>query len=413
MTNTKIRPIRSEKDYAEALARIDVLMDAVSGSPAFDELDVLADLVELYESRHEPMGYPSPLAAIEFRMEQGNLRPRDLIPFIGSRAKVSEVLSGKRAITMPMARALHKHLGIPADVLLREPDVDLDDPLAGIEWRRFPVKAMAKLGWIPAAPNLAEQAEVLVRGLIDRAGGPDAAGAALYRKPDQMRTNAKMDAYSLKAWCWQVLATGNENPPGADYTPGTVTPGFLEQVVQLSGFEDGPRLARELLAKHGIALVIVPHLPRTYLDGAALRLGDGRPVIGLTLRYDRIDDFWFCLLHELAHVGRHLDANEGTAFVDDQTLRGVEGRREDPKETQADEWAQEALVPRAAWEASAARKRPTPMAVMNLARLLHVHPAIIAGRVRYERQNYRLLSQFVGTGEVRRQLGIVTEGPGY
>ena len=65
-------------------------------------------------------------------MEQGNLRPRDLIPFIGSRAKVSEVLSGKRAITMPMARALHQHLGIPADVLLRDSDVALDDQLADL-----------------------------------------------------------------------------------------------------------------------------------------------------------------------------------------------------------------------------------------------------------------------------------------
>ena len=101
MANTKIKPIRTEKDYEEALARIDALMDAVPDSPGFDELDVLADLVELYESQHEPMGYPSPLAAIEFRMEQGNLRPRDLIPFIGSRAKVSEVLSGSRPITMP------------------------------------------------------------------------------------------------------------------------------------------------------------------------------------------------------------------------------------------------------------------------------------------------------------------------
>ena len=401
----KIKPIRSEKDYEEALARIDALMDAVPGSPEFDELDVLADLVELYESRHEPMGYPSPLAAIEFRMEQGNLRPRDLIPFIGSRAKVSEVLSGKRAITMPMARALHKHLGIPADVLLRGPDVDLDDPLASIEWRRFPIKAMAKLGWIPTVPNLAEHAEVLIRDLIERAGGPDVASAALYRKSDHLRTNAKMDAYALKAWCWQVLAMGHENPPQAGYAPGTVTPTFLKKTVRLSGFEDGPRLAKELLSKHGIALVIVPHLPRTYLDGAALRLGDGRPAIGLTLRYDRIDNFWFCLLHELAHLGRHMDTNEGNAFVDDQTLRGVEGRREDPREAQADEWAQEALVPRAAWEASAARKRPTPMAVVSLARALQVHPAIIAGKIRHERQNYRLLSQFVGVGEVRWQLG--------
>ena len=86
--------------------------------PSRVELDVLTELVEVYESKTVPMEFPSSIEAIEFRMDQGGLSPRDLIPFIGSRAKVSEVLSGKRAITMPMARALHEHLGIPADVLL-------------------------------------------------------------------------------------------------------------------------------------------------------------------------------------------------------------------------------------------------------------------------------------------------------
>ena len=114
-----IKPIRSETDYDAALARIHELMDTEPGSPEGDELDVLVDLVELYESKHVRMEYPSPLAAIEFRMDQAGLAPGDLVPFIGSRAKVSEVLSGKRAITMPMARALHEHLGIPAGVLLR------------------------------------------------------------------------------------------------------------------------------------------------------------------------------------------------------------------------------------------------------------------------------------------------------
>ena len=118
-----IKPIRTEADYEAALARIDKLMDATPGSRKGTELDVLADLVELYETKNEPMGYPSPIAAIEFRMDQAGLRPRDLIPFIGSRAKVSEVLSGKRAITMSMARALHEHLGIPAQVLLQKPDI--------------------------------------------------------------------------------------------------------------------------------------------------------------------------------------------------------------------------------------------------------------------------------------------------
>jgi len=89
-------------------------MNAEAGSPEGDELDVLTDLVELYEAKHVQMGYPSPVAAIEFRMEQAGLTQRDLIPFIGSRAKVSEVLSGKRRLTLPMARALHEHLGIPA-----------------------------------------------------------------------------------------------------------------------------------------------------------------------------------------------------------------------------------------------------------------------------------------------------------
>ena len=139
-----------------------------------------------------------------------------------------------------------------------------------------------------------------------------------------------------------------------------------------------------------------------------MRLGDERPVVRLTLRHDCIDNFWFCLLHELAHVGRHLDNDKGNAFVDVLTLRKVEGGREDLRERQADDWAEEALTPKAVWEANAVKAHPTPMAVMNLAEALGIHPAIVAGRVRHQKQNYRLLSQFVGTGEVRRHFGIAT-----
>ena len=407
-----IKPIRNENDYDAALSRIDELMNAEPGSPDGQELDVLTDLVELYESKNEPMGYPDPVAAIEFRIEQGGLSPRDLIPFIGSRAKVSEVLAGKRSITMPMARALHEHLGIPADVLLREPPDSLDDPLANLQWRRFPLKVLARRGWIPDVPDRLARAEELVRDLITRAGGEQAACAALYRKNDHLRANAKTDPYALKAWCWHVLATARASLPKADYQSGTVTLEFLEQVARLSWSEAGPRLAQEFLENSGIPLVIEPHLPKTYLDGAALQLDDGRPAIGLTLRYDRIDNFWFCLLHELAHVGRHMDHDRGSAFVDDLTLRTVDGAREDPREVQADEWAEEALIPRALWNTSAVRERPTPMAVMHLATALQVHPAIVAGRIRYERRNYRLLSQFVGTGEVRRQFASVAPSLG-
>ena len=122
----KFRSIRTEEEYEAALARIDEIFDAEMGTAEGEELDELADLVESYEDKHYPIGLPDPISAIEFRMDQAGLTQRDLIPYIGSRSKVSEVLSGKRDLTMSMARALHEHLGIPADVLLQKPGAEFD-----------------------------------------------------------------------------------------------------------------------------------------------------------------------------------------------------------------------------------------------------------------------------------------------
>ena len=116
-----VNPIRTEEDYEAALARIDDILGAKPGTPEGDELDVLSDLVFMYEDRHYPIGPPSLLQAIEFYMEERGLTQDDLVPLIGSRQKVAEVLAGKRDITMPMARALYKHMGIPAESLLEEP----------------------------------------------------------------------------------------------------------------------------------------------------------------------------------------------------------------------------------------------------------------------------------------------------
>jgi HTH-type transcriptional regulator/antitoxin HigA len=241
-------------------------------------------------------------------------------------------------------------------------------------------------------------------GLIERAGGRDALPVALYRKNDHARSNAKADPYALKAWCWEVLARANATRLPVAYRSGTVDLKLIRKVAKLSWSAEGPKLAREFLAKHGIHLVCLEHLPRTHLDGAALQLADGTPVIGLTLRYDRLDNFWFCLLHELAHVGRHMDGKRDEAFVDDLSLRGVEGVRRDPKEDEADEWAENGLIPADVWGGSQVRENPSPLTVMELAQRLEIHPSIVAGRIRHETKNFRLLSQFVGIGEVRRQL---------
>lgn len=399
---SNIRAIRSEADYEAAIARIDDLMDAQSGTPEGEELDVLTDLVELYEAKHVPMGYPSPLGAIRFRMEQSGLSPRDLVSFMGSRAKVSEVLSGKRPLTMQMARALHANLGVPADVLLQQPGGELHSALEGIDWRRFPLAEMAKRGWIEKRRNFASHAEEIMRDLIRRAGG-EYVLPAFFRKNDQARVSAKTDPYSLKAWCWEVLARANAHRLLVGFKPDTVDLFFLRKVAMLSWSQDGPRLAQEFLANHGIHLVCLEHLPRTHLDGAALQLADGTPVIGLTLRYDRLDNFWFCLLHELAHIGRHMSATSNEAFVDDLSLRAVQGARRVPRETEADEWAEHGLIPEDIWNTSKVKDSPTPLAVMELAQRLGIHPAIIAGRIRYETRNFRLLSHFVGTGMLRKQ----------
>lgn len=408
-----IRPIRTDEDYDAALDRIQELLDQLSGEdgqvedtdhPARVELDVLSDLVEHYEDRTVEIGYPDPVAAIQFRMDQEGLTPRDLVPFIGSRSKVSEVLSGRRAITMPMARALHQHLGIAADILLRQPGTSLPEATADIDWARFPLRSMANAGWIPSVQRLKDNAEDLVTALMQRAGVSSPTAAMLYRRNDHRRLNAKTDDYALQAWCWQVMAQARERAPIAPYTPGAVDAEFLRRVAQLSADEDGPTRARAMLAQSGIGFEVVHHLPKTYLDGAAFLLDDGRPVIGLTLRYDRIDNFWFTLLHELAHVSLHLEeGGEDSAFVDDLSLRDVDKGRGDAREEQADEMAEEALIPWNVWADSSVRMEPTPMRVLNSAHRWGVHPAIIAGRVRHERGNYRLLTQFVGTGEVRWQ----------
>ncbi|QOZ23627.1 transcriptional regulator [Bradyrhizobium sp. CCBAU 51753] len=395
-----VKPIRTKADYEAALDRISELMDARAGTPEGTELDVLADLVELYESKNVPMGFPSPVAAIEFRMEQAGLSARDLVPFIGSRAKVSEVLSGKRQITMTMARALHEHLGIPSDVLLKGSSVGTEE--SEIDWAKFPVAKMMKLKWLPKRPRVAQHAEEIMRGLMHRAGRTSLVVEAMYRKNDHARANAKADSFALNAWCLQLLALASERKLPKEYKPETVTPDFLSQVAKLSWSENGPLLAKEFLEKNGIHLIILEHLPKTHLDGAALKLADGTPVIGLTLRYDRIDNFWFCLLHELAHVGRHFENAPDVGFVDDLTLRDSEGASRDSREDEADQWAEEACIPRSIWENSDVRFHPTPIGVINLASALQIHPAIVAGRVRHQFRNYRLLSHFVGTGEVRK-----------
>lgn len=114
----QIQPVRTEAEHGAAVERITQLIGAEPGTEASDELEVLVTLVDAYEARHFPMNAPDPVTVIKFQMEQQGLSRKDLEPMIGSRARVSEILTGKRALTLPMIRRLHHGLQIPVDLLV-------------------------------------------------------------------------------------------------------------------------------------------------------------------------------------------------------------------------------------------------------------------------------------------------------
>lgn len=391
--------LKTNEDYQGALAetRNLIALDPEVGTPEADRLELLALLVEEYEAHQVDIPLPDPIEAIEFRMEQEGLTPRDLIPYIGSRSKVSEVLSRKRPLTLPMIRALQGGLGIPAHVLIQghEPS-ELEE--SEIDWSRFPLREMMTRKWISAtAAEAKSHAEEILRAYFQPIGSPQAI-AILPRQSTHIREAKALDRYALLAWAARVMHRALEEKIDKRYKPGTVTNEFAQEVARLSAHDNGPLLAQDFLRQHGIALVVERHLAHTQLDGAALLLVVERPVIGLTLRHDRLDSFWFTLMHELAHVALHFDG-QVTRFFDDLDVDS----QGDIREQEANEFAGEALVPQAAWDASPVRVLKTPQTIQHLANLLHIHPAMVAGRLRYQDKNFRLFTQLVGYGEVRKQ----------
>lgn len=116
---SEVKPIRTKKDYERAMKEVESLWGAKSGTPKGDRLDVLATLIDAWEAVHYPMDPPDPIKAIKFRMEQQGLTRKDLEGIIGTRARIAEVLSGKRELSIAMIRRLNAELNIPADILIR------------------------------------------------------------------------------------------------------------------------------------------------------------------------------------------------------------------------------------------------------------------------------------------------------
>ncbi|WP_210202261.1 XRE family transcriptional regulator [Mesorhizobium sp. WSM4311] len=271
--------------------------------------------------------------------------------------------------------------------------------------------------WLPSYEmTLTELQKVLkharAHGWLDRADQTDESGISQLRRtvaehvgeygtPSLLRTGLNVTGHTedwlLLAWKAQVtraaLKVTQRNR--VKYRPLHVS--WLNDLVQLSSLDDGPVQARALLFQHGIVLVTEPQIPGMKIDGAAF-LVDEVPVIGMTLRLDTIDNFWFTLLHEVAHVILHYRTGLSSGFFDD-----VDNPEIDELEVEANQFASAILIPDEIWRRSPARITKTAEPIERLAKQLRIAPAIVFGRVRMERQNYKLFPDKIGRGQVRKQ----------
>lgn len=398
----KAKILKNEADYEAALEHAAALMDAAPGSSEEDELELFSLLIEQYEKEHYPIAPPDPIDAILFRMDQEGLKRKDMTPYFGTQSRVSEVLNRNRPLTLAMIRNLHEGLGIPADVLLQKPGKQLDPPRFNVD--EFPLKEMLKCGyfrdWDRDLRATKEHAEELLTKLfaVFRGQMPE---LVLCR-----RSASDLNESALKAWQAHVLSLV-ENEPLPAYNADALDSAFFTRFARASFFPDGPKVAADLLNKYGIHFVVCPHLAKTYLDGACFLAPTGHPVIGVTLRHDRLDNFWFTLAHEIAHVHLHLDESN-LAFFDE--VDGNAHAAADSREAEADAFARDLLIPADAW----AREGPTLVgesddeAVTALAEELEIAPAIIAGRIRWETGDYTRHHRLIGNKKVRMMFSSFT-----
>lgn len=395
-----IRPVKTEEDYDAALARIEELWAAVPETPEGNELEVLLTLVSVYEDENHPVPPPSPIEAIKFVMEQKGLKQTELVEYIGSRPRVSEILNGKRNLTLSMIRALHKGLRIPAEILITDSS-SLPKGGEAIDWNCFPVREIVKKGWVSSDFDYKTQPEEIMRDLMAQAGFADdypQDTAACFRQGSYRGANSNSQA--IFAWLLAARASANKLKCDVVFKRDEIDESFISKVAHLSVLKDAPLFAREFLLSKGIKLVVVEHLNKTHIDGALMIDSEGTPIVTLSLRYDRLDNFWFTLAHELAHlVLGHVYKTDGMCIVDD--LESVSSST-DKVEKDASRVATKALIPSELWKNHPARLTAEIKDVRTLARKADIHHSIVAGRIRFERGDYSLLARYVGQGQVRK-----------
>lgn len=290
---------------------------------------------------------------------------------------------------MKVARALS--LNISADFLSSKiakwlPPVDLNPSEA-----QKVLKHAREHKWLEEPDSDENGIKRLIRYVSEHVGK--------YGTPSLLRTGINVKDHSedwaLLSWKAQVTRRAEKIIDSDRLCYRPIDLSWLKNLAKLSQFSDGPLQAQKLLKNYGIVLVIERQIPGMEVDGAAF-LVDGIPVIGLTLRKDSVDNFWFTLMHEVAHVVLHYRTGLASGFFDDIDQNDV-----DEFEEEANRFASNMLIPEEVWTRSPARIAKTLPPIENLAKQLGIATAIICGRIRFERKNYTIFSNQIGRGTIR------------
>jgi HTH-type transcriptional regulator/antitoxin HigA len=398
-----IKPIRNNQDYETALAELHSLvdLDPALGSDDDAKIGVLSALIENYESSMLPDYQSDPIESIKLRLEQLGLKDKDLAPYLGSASRVSEVLAGKRPLTVSMIKNLEEGLDISASLLVGSAAEKKNK-----RWSLKTLKTMARRGYFGAENiNLAPE-KILSMGLLRNIFNPTSPLVPSLLRQSNYRDVSNVDRFHMDAWSMKVIEKGYQEITTSNignFDSSKLDTNNIGKLFKLSSKPDGVTDIITELKKLGIIVVIEPELPNTKLDGATF-FTENNPIIGLTLRLSRMDNYWFTLAHELSHVLLHNNSSNA-AFFD-----RLFGNKEvvSKTEEEADNLAGELLIPSNEWKVSPLRYASTPILVKKFAEKIGVHESVVAGRIRHDTGNWIILSKTVNEVDVKDFFGEVT-----
>jgi len=334
-----------------------------------------------------------PMLLIKARIAKGYSQ-RKLAEVIGLKEQQIQKYEAEEYATANIIRIaeIAKGLGLNISEVAEFKEVSSSKNL-NLDWNKFPIKSMYIRNWLDYSGTL-EMAivknEELAKEFVENCFNKSIYAAARKRVP----TGSSSDIYALIAWQCRLIKLAKKKK-SKQFNRKTLSDLWFKELRSISLEVNGPKNAVEYLEDAGIRTVVVPHLSSTYLDGAILLLSDG-PVLGMTLRYDRLDNFWFVLFHELMHI-----KNNTFKKCNDIILEDIEDLN-DSVEKNIDEYAGEMLIQSKQWETALARFVRSKDSIEAFAKEIGVNPAVVAGKIRREANNYTLLNDMVGQGQVRK-----------